>query len=184
MNDPDRNSRAAFAVAAAITIAAVAAVVLLVALRHDGGRAATRGGRVPLPGFGETQVRVEAPNRTLEWCLLLAATEAQRERGLMEVTDPSLGGYDGMLFRFDADTNVRFYMRNTPMPLSIAFIAADGHVVSTADMAPCEDRDGCPLYAAAGPYRIAIEVPQGGLTRLGITPDATVVDEATGCSAP
>src|SRR5581483_9466003 len=107
--------------------------------------------------FGERQVRVQAPNRTHEWCVLLAASEAQRERGLMEVADASLGGYDGMLVRFDADTNLRFYMRNTPMPLSIAFIAADGHGVSAADMAPCEDRDGCPLYAAAGPYRIAIE---------------------------
>ena len=41
-------------------------------------------------------------------------------------------------------------------------------------MAPCEDRDGCPTYQAAGPYRTAIEVFQGDLDDLGITEGATV----------
>ena len=48
-------------------------------------------------------------------------------------------------------------------------------------MTPCDDSDQCPTYPAAGPYRIAIEVPQGGLPRLGIGPGATVIDEHTGC---
>jgi uncharacterized membrane protein (UPF0127 family) len=67
-----------------------------------------------------------------------------------------------------------FYMRNTPTPLSIAWIADDGSVVSTADMEPCEDRDGCPTYQAAGPYRYAIEVFQGRLADLGITETSRV----------
>ncbi len=66
---------------------------------------------------------------TLAWCMLLAATQSQHNRGLMQVTDPTLGGYDGMVFRFDGDDrHDRFYMRNTPMPLSIAFIASNGEV--------------------------------------------------------
>jgi uncharacterized membrane protein (UPF0127 family) len=168
--------------AAVVGIAVVTIVVL--ATRDDGGSggsATSSADATPLEGFGETHVTVETPTSALAWCMLLAATQAQHNRGLMQVTDPTLGGYDGMLFRFDADTEDSFYMRNTPMPLSIAFIASDGSVVSTTDMAPCEDRDGCPLYNAAGPYRLAIEVPQGQLARLGIEPGAKVTDDARAC---
>ena len=90
----------------------------------------------------------------------------------MEVTD--LRGYSGMAFLYDEDSTGGFYMRNTPTPLSIAWIDAAGGLVSTADMAPCEDREGCPTYPPAGPYRTAIEVFQGGLDDLGITSGATV----------
>jgi uncharacterized membrane protein (UPF0127 family) len=138
-------------------------------------------GRSPLPGFGETHLTVTTSNGMLAWCLLLAETEAQHNRGLMQVTDPTLGGYDGMLFRFPQDTQVQFYMRNTPMPLSIAFVSSDGKVVSTTDMAPCADRGDCPLYSAKGPYRTAIEVPQGGLTRLGIETGVVVTDDHRTC---
>ena len=70
----------------------------------------------------------------------------------MEVTD--LQGYSGMAFVYDEDVQNAFHMRNTPTPLSIAWIAADGSVVSTADMEPCEDRDGCPTYPPVGPLPI------------------------------
>jgi hypothetical protein len=138
--------------------------------------------RTARPGFGETRITVRsALGQVLSWCLLLAATEQQRGRGLMTVTDPTLGGYDGMLFRWDTDVREQFYMRNTPMPLSISYIDSAGHQVSATDMQPCEDRADCPLYPAAAPYRLAIEVPQGGLGRLGIEPGATVTDTRTSC---
>lgn len=129
--------------------------------------------RVPLEGFEEVAVSVEqADGSLLAWCLLAALGQEQRARGLMEVTD--LQGYSGMAFVYEEDVENAFYMRNTPMPLSIAWIAADGTVVSTADMEPCDDQDGCPTYPPAGPYRYAIEVPQGALPDLGITESATV----------
>lgn len=130
--------------------------------------------RVPLEGFDEIAVTV-APaggGDLLSWCLLAALRAEQRARGLMGVTD--LQGYSGMAFVYDTDVTNAFYMRNTPTPLSIAWIDNAGGVVSTADMAPCEDRDDCPLYPPAGPYRTAIEVFQGGLDELGITEGATV----------
>lgn len=130
--------------------------------------------RVPLDGFDEIAITVTPAGggQLLAWCLLAAFTPAQRARGLMTVTD--LQGYSGMAFVYEQDVTSAFYMRNTPTPLSIAWIDAAGGVVSTADMAPCEDRQGCPTYPPAGSYRTAIEVFQGQLADLGITPGATV----------
>ena len=131
-------------------------------------------GRTGVEGFDEIAITVE-PGRgapPLFWCLLAALNATQRNRGLMEVTD--LGGYDGMVFVYQADTTNPFYMRNTPTALSIAWVAEDGHVVSIKDMAPCRDRQGCPRYAPGGPYRYAIETFQGDLPDLGITEEATV----------
>jgi uncharacterized membrane protein (UPF0127 family) len=179
---PSRRKLTFIVLGAAVGCLAVVTIVLLARRGNDSGSGVGAGAaRTRLDGFGETHVSVEDPAGALAWCMLLAETEAQHDRGLMQVTDPTLGGYDGMLFRFAADTNDQFYMRNTPMPLSIAFIASNGDVVSTTDMAPCDDRAGCPLYSAARPYRIAIEVPQGQLGRLGIEPGAKVTDDARSC---
>src|SRR5919106_5112306 len=119
--------------------------------------------------FGEVAIAITgADGEVMGWCVLLAALAAQRQRGLMEVTD--LGGYAGMLFVWEADESSSFYMRNTPTPLSIGWFEADGDLVSTADMEPCADVDGCPTYPPAGRYRFALEVPQGRLDDLGIAP--------------
>jgi uncharacterized membrane protein (UPF0127 family) len=142
--------------------------------------------RMVLPGFGEVVVQVRrVDGQVVEWCLLLAETDEQRSRGLMEVADPTLGGYDGMLFRFEQASRVGFYMRNTAQPISIAYIGDDGTLVSTAEMTPCEDVDGCPTYPADGPARWAVEVPAnaGGVAALGIEPGVTVVDTGRACAA-
>lgn len=130
--------------------------------------------RVSFGDFGEIAITVEPAGGggLLSWCLLAALQADQRARGLMGVTD--LQGYSGMAFVYDADVENGFYMRNTPTPLSIAWVDGAGAVVSTADMAPCDDREGCPTYPPAGAYRTAIEVFQGGLDELGITGGATV----------
>jgi uncharacterized membrane protein (UPF0127 family) len=177
---PSRRKLTLILLGAVVGVAVVVTIVLL-ARRDSGSGPGSATAPTRLDDFGETHVTVSSPGDTLAWCMLLAETEAQRNRGLMEVTDPTLGGHDGMLFRFDADTNDRFYMRNTPMPLSIAFIASNGDVVSTTDMAPCDDVGGCPLYSAAAPYRFAIEVPQGQLRHLGIEAGAKVTDDARSC---
>lgn len=139
--------------------------------------------RVPLAGFDELAITVDPGDGSglLSWCLLAARTAEQRSRGLMGVTD--LQGYSGMAFVYPQDSRNSFYMRGTPTPLSIAWIDEGGGLVSTADMAPCEDREGCPVYPPGGRYRLAIEVPQGGLEELGIIPgsDTTVSGD---CAAP
>lgn len=126
-----------------------------------------------LDGFGEVAIAVHNPDGTVKgWCVLLAETQEQRNRGLMEVTD--LAGYEGMLFVWADDTSSGFWMRNTPTPLSIAYIDAEGAVVSSTDMEPCADVDTCPTYAAAGSYRFALEVPKGRFEALGIDESSTI----------
>ncbi len=128
-----------------------------------------------IQGFGEIGFTITPAGGAItptEACALLAATEAQRARGLMTITD--LEGYPGMIFRYSVDSTGGFFMRNTPMPLSIAWFAADGSFVSSADMEPCGDRSDCPTSSATGPYRYALEVPQGQLAALGVGPGSVL----------
>ena len=145
---------------------------------------ADNAGRTPVEGFGEIGFRIEdgdtaARAAAADRCALLADTPAQRAQGLMNRTD--LAGYDGMLFRFDEDTTGSFYMKDTPLPLSIAWFDADGAFVSSADMEPCLERPSCPTFAAAAPYRFALEVPRGGLPALGIGPGSRLIVGAASC---
>ncbi len=77
----------------------------------------------------------------------LATTPQSRKTGMMfrEKTAPN----HGMLFVFDGKAQQCFWMRNTPLPLSIAFIDDDGTILQLNDMAPKSDDDA--LLAAAGP---------------------------------
>jgi uncharacterized membrane protein (UPF0127 family) len=127
--------------------------------------------REPITGFGEIAYRVNrSPDATR--CALLAQTASQQAKGLMGQTD--LAGFDGMLFVFPTDTTQTFWMKDTPLPLSIAWFDSAGRFVSSADMEPCLDKPECPSYSAAAPYRYALEVPTGGLGELGIGPGAVV----------
>lgn len=128
-----------------------------------------RSGAVQPEGFTSVEATVTLADGTVcELCLWLAETAEERSRGLMAVTD--LDGADGMVFVYDATTQGRFWMRDTPMPLSIAFFAADGAFVSTSEMTPCLDgpADACPRYGADGPYAAAVELPAGEVAALGI----------------
>ena len=140
-------------------------------------------GDVAPSGFTSVRVRIVAPDGTVvERCILLADSEVLRARGLMGVTDPALGGIGAMLFVFDDDTTDGFWMKDTLVPLSIAFADQQGTVTSTADMEPCPvGPDPCPITRPPEPYRLAIEVPQGGLARLGLVPGARI-DHAAGPS--
>ena len=132
-------------------------------------------GRRPLDGFGEVTFRVERPDRgEVVGCALLADSAEARSRGLMDQED--LRGYDAMVFRFEGPSTTGFYMYDTRLPLSIAYVDEAGGLVSSADMDPCleEEASACPTYDAAGPYLHAIEVRQGDLPRVGIEAGATV----------
>ncbi len=161
----------------AVVVASLTALVLLGANRPADPQLPPEG-RTPVDGFGEVAYRVrggpgDPASEAAQRCALLAETSEQQQRGLMGRTD--LGGYDGMVFRFSADTTTPFHMKDTLIPLSIAWFAADGTFVSAADMEPCPDRVGCPTYRATAPYRYALEVAKGGLPALGVGPGAQLV---------
>ncbi len=92
----------------------------------------------------------------------VAHTPAQRQLGLMFRRD--LGANDGMLFVFEQPSRQCFWMKNTPTPLSIAFIADDGTIVNLADMAPETEQSHC----SAKPVRYALEMNQGWFAQRGI----------------
>jgi uncharacterized membrane protein (UPF0127 family) len=139
------------------------------------GTVATLPGGVAPSGFEAVTLRITAPDGSVhESCVLIAVSEADRARGLMDVDN--LGGYDGMIFRFGAPTSAQFYMYRTQLPLSVAFFDGTGTFVSSRDMAPCTATSGsdCPVYGATGRYVDALEVVHGGLTPLGIGPGARI----------
>jgi uncharacterized protein len=106
--------------------------------------------------------------------LEVAADAASRSVGLMGRERVPAGS--GMVFLYPADTTASFWMKNTLVPLSIAFVAADGRVVSTTEMAPCR-ADPCPTYAPAGAYRYAVELPAGAFPAAGVGAGDRVVPE-------
>jgi uncharacterized membrane protein (UPF0127 family) len=127
-------------------------------------------------GFTKVTLVVTRSDGSVEvHCVWLADTAVLRDKGLMGVTDPDLGGAGAMVFRFDPDSTVPFWMKDTVLPLSIAWIDASGSVIRTTDMAPCPaDGTECPLYPAGRPYRLAIEMAQGRLDGWGLAAGSTV----------
>jgi uncharacterized membrane protein (UPF0127 family) len=111
-----------------------------------------------------------ADGTTCEICVWLADTPRQRSSGLMFVTD--LGVADAMAFRYPDVHTGTFWMKNTVMPLSIAFYAPDGGFLDSFDMSPCTS-DPCPNYPTPTDFLIAIEVPQGDLDAIGLTAGST-----------
>lgn len=94
----------------------------------------------------------------------IADTEESRARGLM--FRQSLPQQHGMLFVFPDDSRRSFWMRDTSIPLSIAFIRRDGVITEIYDMQPYSLE---PVNSVAE-VRFALEVNQGEFRRLGIRP--------------
>ena len=123
-------------------------------------------------GFEQVAATVTASDgEVCEVCLWLAETRDQRARGLMEVTD--LGAADGMAFVYPSPHRGAFWMKNTVMPLSIAFFDAGGAYMDAFDMEPCTS-DPCTSYPTPDDFVTAVEVPQGGLDALLMTAGSTL----------
>jgi uncharacterized protein len=89
----------------------------------------------------------------------------ERRRGLMGVT--RLGEDEGMAFVFAAPVDNGFWMKDTLIPLSIAFVDESGRIVTIREMRPC-DADPCPRHGAVEPYVLAIEANRGWFDRSGV----------------
>jgi len=110
-------------------------------------------------------VSVETATGEFEVPVEVADSPDEREVGLMN--RESLPPDAGMIFLFEDDTSGGFWMKNTLIPLSIAFADAEGTIVSILDMEPCE-ADPCEIYDPGVPYRSALEVNQGAFSRWGV----------------
>ncbi len=138
----------------------IASIALLLALASPPPSA------LPTPQQLST-ITVHAPRATVT--LQVAKTEDQRERGLMGVT--KLSPHTGMLFVFDQDAPVEFWMKNTLVPLDMVFAGPDGLVRSVAANVPATKPDTpddkIPRRYANAKY--VIELPAGEAEKDGIT---------------
>jgi uncharacterized membrane protein (UPF0127 family) len=89
----------------------------------------------------------------------------EQRRGLMGVDH--LPADEGMAFVFDGPTDTTFWMKNTLIPLSIAFVDEDGVIVGIREMQPCE-AEPCPTYGVDRPFVLAVEANQGWFDDHGI----------------
>lgn len=125
---------------------------------------------LPLPASAQQQTGPQPLLRTTQLSAGIhiiraevADTEATRRDGLMFRKE--LPGNDGMLFVFEQPDVQCFWMRNTLLQLSIAFIADDGTIVNIEDMAPQTEDPHC----AKKPVRYALEMAQGWFDQHGIS---------------
>jgi len=93
----------------------------------------------------------------------VARTPEERQKGLMN--RETLGEFRGMLFVFDRDQQLSFWMKNTLIPLSIAYLSKDGTIREIYDMEPQSTRPVKSRYSV----RYALELPQGAFERSGVS---------------
>ena len=139
---------------------AIAVVLLSLAAVHPGCRenarqeaakpdtTVTRAGRVKL-GVGQSDLWVE-----------VADNDAARQQGLMfrrEIPED-----EGMLFVFEYPQPLSFWMKNTYLPLDIAYVGQDGAILNILAMKPLDEG---PRYNSKGPAMYAIEANQGWFKR-------------------
>lgn len=123
-------------------------LLILLALLASGAHA-----RLPVVELSAGMYRIEAE---------LAHTSEARQTGLMH--RESMPEQRGMVFVFTFDAQHCMWMRNTLIPLSVAFLDADGTILNVADMEPLDETSHC----AVAPARFALEMNQGWFDTRGI----------------
>ncbi len=122
---------------------------------HNGGATSASTAKVVVHAAGGPQTLT----------VQIADTQALRERGLMGQT--SLGPDSGMAFVWAEPTQSTFWMKDTPIPLSIAFWDANGRIVAVREMTPCT-ADPCETYGSPVAYVGAVEAGMGWFKAHGV----------------
>lgn len=115
-----------------------------------------------VPGPGST-VTFGGTDATL--AVDLADDPQERREGLMGIQE--LPADRGMAFVWPGPVDSTFWMKDTLVPLSVAFVDESGHVIDILDMQPC-DTDPCPSYGIDEPFVLAIEANEGWFDEHGV----------------
>ena len=119
----------------------------------------------PARAGGQETIEIASKSGVHMFSVEIANNDAERERGLMFRKELPEGR--GMLFDFEREAPVAFWMHNTYIPLDMIFIRADGSILRIAENTePLSDR----LVPSGGPVRAVLEVIGGTARKLGIAP--------------
>jgi uncharacterized membrane protein (UPF0127 family) len=130
--------------------------------------------------FGKGTLTLLAAGRRVVLQVEVAETPEARARGLM--FRPTLAENAGMLFVFEEEQRWGFWMKNTLIPLSVAFIDRHWRIVDIQDMAVAPDPQDGPfvIYEARAPARYALEVRQGLFRRYSVGVGARIIFQRHG----
>ena len=123
------------------------------------------------PEFGIGTALLDGKDGPVLISIEVAENDEQRGFGLMfreEIPDDY-----GMAFLYFDPQTCCFYMKNTLVPLSVAFFDEEGHIKKILDMEPCE-KDPCPTYDPGVSYWGALEVNKGAFDEWGVTVGDTI----------
>lgn len=125
----------------------------------------------PKPEELDKHGTIDVSIKNAKFRLWVADDYSEQQNGLMFVTAERMaplpdGTQRGMIFVFDHEQHLNFWMRNTIIPLDIAYLDSSGVVVATHTMAALDERPN--QYPSGKPARFAIEVSAGVFTDLGL----------------
>jgi uncharacterized protein len=143
--------------------------------------ATPNGSRLELPSgiepveFATGTLQIHGNEQVHTLRIEIAETDEQRERGLMYRTHMPEDA--GMLFIYPSEVQGGFWMFNTHIPLSLAYLNRDRVIFQIVQMEPCESEFAtmCPAYPSRRPYQYGLEVNQGYFEARGIAPGARIV---------
>jgi uncharacterized protein len=119
----------------------------------------------PSPSFRGAAALIDTDDGSVIVRVEVAQTDEERMRGLM--FRESMPEDHGMVFIWFEEHHGGFWMKNTLIPLSIAFFGNDGRILRIMDMDPCTE-DPCPVYDPGVGYYGALEVNQGMFDEWGV----------------
>lgn len=141
-------------------------LVVVLLLAGCGGTEPAGSTGAPSTGVSRASLQtlaIDASNgETVRLQVEIADSDAERQRGLMERT--ALGQDRGMLFVFDGEQQLSFWMKNTLIPLSVAYIDSEGRIIDIQDMQPLDETS----HPSAEPAQYALEVNQGYFAEHGV----------------
>jgi uncharacterized membrane protein (UPF0127 family) len=117
---------------------------------------------VPLDSYSKTKISASGKEMTA----YVADTEDKAREGLMFVKPEELGEDEGMLFVFPSASFKSFWMKNTLIPLDIAYLDSRGTVINILTMKPLDESS----YPSDAPAKYALEAHAGWFARNGIVP--------------